>query len=94
MHEGLMCFAIHCKFVYGCPEYILDSQTLILVLWKRLESAFAPASLPQGYRILKQNKQLSMFFSLSRGGNFMRSLEFWHFIILTVKKLLLLPPPQ
>lgn len=35
------------------------------------ESMSAPASLPTGYRIYKQNKQLSMFFSLSSGGNFM-----------------------
>ena len=89
MHEGLMCFVIHYQFVYQCPEYTLDSQPLILLCGKDFESICDLASLPQGYRILKQDKQLSEFFSLSRGGNFMISLEFLHFIILTVKRLLL-----
>ena len=89
MRQGLMCFVIHYQFVYQCPEYTLDSQALILLCGKDFESICAPASLPQGYRILKQNKQLSEFFSLSRGGNFMRSLEFLYFIILIVKRLLI-----
>lgn len=53
MHQGLMCFVIHYQFVYQCPEYTLDSQPLILLCGKDFESICAPASLPQGYRILK-----------------------------------------